>query len=45
MQVNFEKKRKKIQGIVNEPPTTMMGSIGNLVTAKKALERLTIKVY
>ena len=37
--------KKKLRGIVNEPPTAMLDQYGNLVTTSKAIEDLTIHMY
>ena len=37
--------KKKLRGIVNEPPTAMLDQHGNLVTTSRALEDLTIQMY
>ena len=37
--------KKKLQGTVQEPPTAMMDEHGNMVTTKKGLEELTLRMY
>ena len=37
--------KKKLRGIVNEPPSAMLDEYGNLVTTSKALEELTLIMY
>ena len=39
------KLKKKLRGIVNEPPSAMLDEHGNLVTSSKALEELSINMY
>ena len=39
------KLKKKLRGIVNEPPTAMLDQHGNLITTSKAIEDLTIEMY
>ena len=37
--------KKKLRGIISEPPTAMLDDHGNLVTSSHAIEELTIKMY
>ena len=37
--------KKKLRGIVNEPPSAMLDEHGNLVTNSRALEELTLNMY
>ena len=37
--------KKKLRGIVNEPPSAMIDEHGNLVTSSRALEELSINMY
>jgi hypothetical protein len=39
------KLKRQLKGIVNDPPTAMIDSKGNLVTTSGAIENLTIKMY
>ena len=39
----FWKLKKKLRGIISEPPTAMQ--YGNLVTSSSAIEELTVKMY
>ena len=36
--------KKKLKGILNDPPTAMLDLHGNLVTSSKALDELTLNV-
>ena len=37
--------KKKLKGIVRQPPTAMLDQHGNLVTTNKAVEELTLEMY
>ena len=37
--------KKKLRGIIAEPPTAMLDEHGNLVTSNQAIEELTVKMY
>lgn len=37
--------KKHLRGIVNDPPTAMLDSHGNIVTTSKAMEELTLSMY
>ena len=37
--------KKKLRGMISEPPTAMLDQHGNLVTTNKAIEELTLKMY
>ena len=37
--------KKKLRGIINEPPTALLDQHGNLVTGSKALGDLTLKMF
>ena len=39
------KLKKRLRGIVTEPPTAMLDSRGNLVTTSSAIEALTMEMY
>ena len=39
------KLKKKLKGILSEPPTAMLDMHGNLVTSSKALEELTVTMF
>ena len=41
----FWKLKKKLRGIITEPPTAMLDRYGNLVTSSSAVEELTVKMY
>ena len=41
----FWKLKKKLRGIITEPPTAMLDNYGNLVTSSSAVEELTVKMY
>ena len=37
--------KKKLRGIITQPPTAMLDQYGNLVTTNKAVEDLTLQMY
>ena len=39
------KLKRKLRGIVVEPPSAMFDSMGNLVTSRSGIEKLTVKTY
>ena len=41
----LRKLKKKLKGILSEPPTSMLDMHGNLFTSSKALEELTVTMF